>query len=157
MVFTNSMALALILQKWEGKKSDQLGELKYLTNQRPIFDKQRKNGHLATHMALVVICQKNEGRKIVWFDQLRNFNTIITTKWEGKILCDLTATRSDSSDQLHRSYRTQYCCGYFKLRYFEGTLQLLWQELTVHAVAEEYPQSILQGTPACSSHSGEGI
>ena len=67
---------------------------------------------------------------------------------------------TNSSNWLHRSHVTQYCCGYYKLeylwRYYEGTLMLLWRA-TMHPVAAEHPHSTLNGTPNCSSPIGTDL
>ena len=73
----------------------------------------------------------------------------------------------DSSDWLNRSYITQCCCGYCKLRvavsvlllrYAEDTLQPFQQKLQ-HVEAAEYPSiplHLLQLASSCSNHSHSG-
>ena len=43
-------------------------------------------------------------------------------------------------------YRRGYCKLEYRLRFFEGMLQLLWRS-TMHVVAAAYPQSTLNSTP----------
>ena len=52
------------------------------------------------------------------------------------------------------SHKTQYCHGYGKLEYLCGYSAADASTLPFVTLAAGYPQSTINGTPTCSSHSG---